>query len=168
MAYRFGLTYLLTQRYCCVGMIPDFDVDGNLPPGRHRGGWKEFEKRFGTSFRRQRLLAGMKRMLLSLKDAGCGRVFMDGSFVSAKANPRDYDGCWDRAGMDLSKLLKRDPVLLDFANKRLAQKFKYGGEMFPADLVEAISGTVFLEFFERDKDSGEQKGVVEIDLGELS
>jgi len=93
---------------------------------------------------------------------------MDGSFVTSKVNPGDYDGCWDRAGMDLSKLLKTDPVLLDFANKRLAQKLKYGGEMFPADVLEAASGTVFLEFFERDKDSGDKKGVVEIDLGELS
>jgi len=107
-------------------------------------------------------------MLLSLKDAGCGRVFLDGSFVTSKVNPEDYDGCWDRAGMDLSNLLKRDPVLLDFRNKRFAQKLKYGGEMFPADLLEASSGTVFLEFFERDKDSGDQKGIVEIDLGELS
>ena len=93
---------------------------------------------------------------------------MDGSFVTSKATPRDYDGCLDRAGMDLSKLLKRDPVLLDFGNKRLAQKLKYGGEMFPADLLEASSGTVFLEFFERDRETGDQKGVVEIDLGELS
>ena len=107
-------------------------------------------------------------MLLSLKDVGCGRVFMDGSFVTSKVNPEDYDGCWDRRGMDLRKLLKRDPALLDFRNKRLAQKLKYGGEMFPADLIEASSGTVFLEFFERDKDSGNQKGIVEIDLGELS
>lgn len=149
-------------------MIPDFNADGNLPPGRHCGGWKEFEKRFGTSIRRRQLLAGMKRMLLSLKDAGCGRVFMDGSFVTSKVNPEDYDGCWDRSGMDLSKLLKRDPVLLDFRNRRLAQKLKYGGEMFPADLIEASSGTVFLEFFERDKNSEDKKGIVEIDLRELS
>ena len=149
-------------------MIPDFDADGNLPPGRHRGGWKEFEKRFGTSLRRRQLLAGMKQMLLSLKDAGCRRIFMDGSFVTSKANPGDYDGCWDRAGMDLPKLLKTDPVLFDFGNKRLGQKLKYGGEMFPADLWEANSGSVFLEFFERDKDTGDQKGIVEIDLGELS
>jgi hypothetical protein len=149
-------------------MIPVFDADGNLPPGRHRASWKEFERRFGSSFRRRHLLAAMKRMLLSLKGAGCRRVFIDGSFVTSKAEPGDYDGCWDRAGMDLSKVLKTDPVLLDFSNKRLGQKLKYGGEMFPADLLEASSGTLFLEFFERDKDSGNQKGIVEIDLGELS
>jgi hypothetical protein len=149
-------------------MIPDFDADGNLPPGRHRGSWKEFEKRFGTSLRRRELLAGMKRMLLSLREAGCRQIFMDGSFVSSKENPDDYDGCWDRAGMDLWSLQKRDPVLLDFSNKRLGQKLKYGGEMFPADLIEASSGVIFLEFLERDKNTGDQKGIVEIDLGELS
>src|SRR5208283_5102836 len=121
-------------------MIPDFDADGNLPPGRHRGSWKEFEKRFGTSLRRRQLLGGMKRMLLSLKDAGCRRVFMDGSFVTRKADPGDYDGCWDRAGVDLLKLQKADPVLVNFSNKRLGQKLKYGGEMFPADLLEGRTG----------------------------
>jgi len=149
-------------------MIPDFNADGNLPPGRHSGSWKEFEKRFGTSIRRRHLLAGMKRMLLSLKHAGCKRVFIDGSFATSKVDPEDYDGCWDRNGMDLLELLKRDPILLDFRNRRLAQKLKYGGEMFPADLIEASSGTVFLDFFERDKNTGDKKGIVEIDLGELS
>ena len=93
---------------------------------------------------------------------------MDGSFVSHKADPEDYDGCWDRTGMDLVRLQRSDPVLLDFANKRLRQKMKYGGEMFPADLVETGSGALFVEFFERDKNTGEQKGIIEIDLRELS
>lgn len=107
-------------------------------------------------------------MLLSLKASGCQRVFMDGSFVTSKPNPDDYDGCWDRGGVDLADLQRRDPVLLDFDHQRIRQKLKYGGEMFPANMVEAGSGTLFLEFFERDKNSGRKKGIVEIDLGDLS
>ncbi|MBS1852788.1 MAG: hypothetical protein JST79_17935 [Acidobacteria bacterium] len=88
--------------------------------------------------------------------------------MSQKSDPGDYDGCWDRAGMDLISLLRQDPVLLDFGRKRLRQKIKYSGEMFPADLIEGNSGKAFLDFFERDKDTGKPKGIIELDLGDLS
>lgn len=149
-------------------MVPSFDKDGNLPPGRHTTTWNDFLRRFGTSAHRRRLLAGMKQMLRSLKNVGCSRVFIDGSFVTSKADPADYDGCWDGAGVDLAKLKQTDPVLLDFGNRRLLQKLKYAGEMFPADTLETGSGLVLLEFFERDKDTGNAKGIVEIDLKGLS
>lgn len=149
-------------------MIPDFDDAGNLPPGRHRATWDEFVNRFGTNDHRRRLLSGMKRMLLSLRSSGCNHAYMDGSFVTAKDRPADYDGCWSRIGVNLSELRKNDPVLLDFRNGRLAQKVRYGGEMFPAEMTEGRSGKVFLEFFERDKTTGVAKGVIEIDLGGLS
>ena len=70
--------------------------------------------------------------------------------------------------MDLALLTKTDPVLLDFRNGRVAQKLKYGGEMFPADLVEAKSGRVFLESLSKDKDTGDPKGIVVIDLGDVT
>jgi Family of unknown function (DUF6932) len=149
-------------------MIPSFDSLGNLPAGRHTADWQEFVNRFDTTPQRRALLAGMRRMLLSLKSVGCTRAFMDGSFVTSKADPEDYDGCWDRAGVDLSKLQASDPTLLDFTNRRMRQKVKYGGEMFPADLLEGQSGLVFVEFFERDKNTGDPKGLVEIDLRGLS
>jgi hypothetical protein len=156
------------HNYIVVSMIPAFDPDGNLPPGRHTASWDEFVKRFGTGPQRQTLLGGMKRLFLSLKSVGCGRAFMNGSFVTSKVDPEDYDGCWDRTGMDLAKLQQTDPVLLDFGNRRLLQKLKYGGEMFPADLLETASGLLFVQFFERDKSTGNPKGIVEIDLKGLS
>jgi hypothetical protein len=149
-------------------MVPFFDKDGNLPPGRHSATWDDFLRTFGTSAHRMRLLAGLKQMLQSLKNVGCSRVFIDGSFVTSKMNPADYDGCWDATGVDIAKLQQTDPVLLDFGNRRMRQKLKYGGEMFPADTLESSSGLVFLDFFGRDKDTGNSKGVVEIDLKGLS
>ncbi len=123
-------------------MLPDFDERGNLPPGRHSATWQEFEQRYGLNEHRRRLLAGMKRMLLSLKNVGCKTAYMNGSFITAKDTPHDYDGCWDRRGVDLHLLRTTDPVLLDFANGRAAQKLKYGGEMFPADIVEQNTGRI--------------------------
>jgi hypothetical protein len=56
-------------------------------------------------------------------------------------------------------------LLFDFSNRRAAQKAKYLGEMFPADAQEAASGRMFIEFFQEDKTTGEQKGVVTIRIG---
>src|SRR5260370_34264859 len=113
-------------------MVPGFDKDGNLPPGEHECMWAELVARFGQTAHRQRLLTGLKAALDSLKAAGCARAYVDGSFVTAKVAPRDFDGCWDVAGVDPTRL---DPILLTFANSRLAQKIKYNGELFPAQLV---------------------------------
>src|SRR5713101_8457068 len=140
-------------------MIPAFRGDGNLPPGRHSGSWAEILKRFGVDPHRQRLLQGLLRMLNKLKDAGCATAYLDGSFVTQKTIPSDFDGAWDTVGVDLQKLLTDEPLLFDFSNRRAGQKLKYFGEMFPADLIESDTGKTFLEFFETDKQTGTQKGI---------
>ncbi len=88
----------------------------------------------------------------------------------------DYDLAFGTAGLDFNQdpiqgiadaLLKPDrldPVLLDFRDGRAAQKAKYGGELFPAELPEGLSGRTFLEFFQTDRDTGGPKGIVSIDL----
>src|SRR5437660_1433090 len=109
-------------------MIPPFERrSGNLPPGIHEATWNELVTRFGRTARRRRLLEGLGRALQALRQAGCRRVYINGSFVTAKRVPGDFDGCWDSDGVDPDRL---DPVLLDFTNFRAAQKAKYGGELF--------------------------------------
>jgi hypothetical protein len=58
-------------------------------------------------------------------------------------------------------------VLLTFANRRAAQKRKYGGEMFPADWAADAAGTNFVRFFQRDRNTGQPKGIIVLDLGRL-
>ena len=142
-------------------MIPVFDQTGMLPPGIYWAGWKEFEKRFGTNSRRKLLLNGLKKAAKSLQKAGCRAVFVDGSFVTARELPGDFDACWSVEGVDPDWL---DSVLLDFSNGRAAQKAKYGGELFPAEMIEAGSGKPFLEFFQTDKNTGKPKGIVGLRL----
>ena len=145
-------------------MLPAFDpLTGYLPPGVHPATWSEIRSRFGTNMHRSRLVDGLERALRNLTEAGCRRVLVDGSFVSTKPLPNDYDAAWDPTGVDLDHL---DPVLLDFANSRAAMKAKYGGELFPAS-AEAVPGIRFRDFFQSDRD-GLAKGVVEVDLGPLS
>jgi hypothetical protein len=148
-------------------MIPDLDTDGNLPPGIHPVSWADIEVRCGSNPHRRYLLSGLRRAAEVLRVAGCKTIFVDGSFVTGKDVPSDFDGCWERAGMSLLTLQAADPVLLIFDNRRAAQKAKYFGELFPADMVEGGSGLTFLNFFQRDKDTGRAKGILALDLGSL-
>lgn len=141
-------------------MIPDFDASGNLPRGIHPASWPEFVDRFGGTPHRKRLLGGLRSALKALKVAGCRKVYLDGSFTTHKPDPGDFDGCWEIAGIDSSRL---DPVLLSFENKRAAQKAKYLGEMFPAQIFSE-PGKTFLDFFQIDKQTGEPKGIIVLDL----
>jgi hypothetical protein len=146
-------------------MLPPFDPSsGLLPSGIHESSWEEFVAKFGSTAHRLALLAGLKAALDELRSAGCRRVYIDGSFVTAKEVPGDFDACWEIDGVDLARL---DPVLKTFANRREAQKRKYGGELFPADAPADRDGTNFLRFFQRDRLSNAPKGIVAIDLRQL-
>jgi hypothetical protein len=146
-------------------MLSGFDSNGKLPPGIHKPSWEEFVERFGTTEYRYRLLQGLIDALKALQVAGCKRAYIDGSFITAKEVPNDWDGCWDTEGVDFRLL---DPILLQFANKRAAQKAKYSGEFFPAQSVDGKAGKVFLEFFQTDKETGNAKGIVVLNLQRLS
>jgi hypothetical protein len=98
-----------------------------------------------------------------LQQAGCQRIYIGGSFAINKEFPGDFDVCWDDDNVDFVKLKDLDPVLLDFKNRRAAQKAKYGGELFPADSIASVDGKTFLEFFQQDRD-GNPKGIIAIDL----
>jgi hypothetical protein len=142
-------------------MVPPFQATGNLPPGIYWVTWKEMVARCGFTPRRVRLLAGLKAALGLLKRAGCRSVYIDGSFVTAKPQPGDFDACWAIAGVDPDKL---DPVFLDFSHARAAQKARFLGEFFPADLPEGLTGKTFLEFFQTDKETGAPKGILALNL----
>lgn len=141
-------------------MIPPFDERGNLPPGIHWATWQEIVDRFGYTPHRQRLLDGLGAALESLRVSGCRAVYIDGSFVTAKEGPADFDACWDDDGVNRALL---DPILLRFDNQRRAQKLKYLGELFPARAVEASSRMTFLEYFQFDTRTRLPKGIVALD-----
>ena len=120
-------------------------------------------ERFGYTQWRSELLDGLKVALQSLRAAGCRKVYLDGSFVTAKERPGDFDACWEAQGVDGDLL---DEELLEFANGRAAQKAKYGGELFPAEWGADESRTPFRAFFQQDPE-GIPKGIITIDLKEL-
>ena len=133
---------------------------------------QEFTGLPGTNFYRDsgqvtgrlRLAAGIRAAIENLKSAGCQTVFVNGSFVTAKEVPNDFDACWEEAGVAPTFL---DPVLLTFDLGGVTQKAKYLGELFPASSIADGDGFSFPEFFQTDKDTGGTKGIVAIDLGDL-
>ncbi len=120
-------------------------------------------ERFGWNEHRRRLLDGLADGLRALAVGGCRRVWLNGSFVSAKEVPADFDACWDPAGVDMDLL---DPILIDLSRGRSAQKRRFGGEFLP-NVVEVDSGLAFAEFFQNDRDTG-RKGIVVLRLGAQS
>jgi len=145
-------------------MIPLPTVYGKLPPGEYLVEWPEFYHHFATNPWRTHLLTGMRAALLNFKQAGCDLVYIDGSFVTPKIFPNDYDACWIRGTTDLKAL---DPVFFDFDDNRKAQRLKYYGEFFPAEQREGGSGRTFLNFFQYDT-NGDAKGILGIYIGTIT
>ena len=144
-------------------MIPPFQPDGNLPSGIHDSSWEDAAERFGVNPHRASLLRGLLTALRSLRRAGCLKIYLDGSFVTDKEFPNDFDVAWETG--NVSETLLR-PVFLDFSNLRQSQKETFGGEFFPADWQADRQGRTYLEFFQTDRD-GSPKGIVSIDLRTL-
>ena len=112
--------------------------------------------------RRRRLLAGFREACRLLQKAGCRLGCLDGSFVTTKEHPDDFDACWDIQSVDEDAL---DPVFWDFSQGRAAQKKRFGGEFFPAQFPEGASGRAFVGSFQINKLTGDPKGIVAIRMG---
>lgn len=141
-------------------MILPFQPDGNLPPGIHAATWEEVIHRFGGNAHRQRLLKGLSIAVANLQNAGCRRIYLNGSFVTAKSFPDDFDAVWETEGVDFTKVA---PLLLDrrdiLNHARRQQQRVYGGELIP----DLFFGFDALEFFQTD-DTGQPKGIISINL----
>jgi hypothetical protein len=160
-----ALTFYRLQQYRC-NMLPDLiALAGSpwavLPPGVHTANLHAVKERFAINPGRRVQFGGLVSALENLRKASCGRVFLDGSYITAKPKPGDFDACWDPLGVDPALL---DPVFLIFDNQRAAQKKKYKGEFFPSCAPADLVGTTFVEFFQVDRFTGAQKGIVVIDL----
>ncbi len=114
----------------------------NLPPGIHDAKWNDFVSHFGIGSRRIELVESMESMLLHLWDVGCKAVKIDGSFVTSKLKPSDFDGTWDPEGVDETEL---DIVIAD--EDKYLMKEKYNGELYRQDSIEARTRKSFDDFF---------------------
>ncbi len=147
-------------------MIPDFvQLDGSpwstLPVGIHVADLNAIKLRFAYNPWRRRLFGGLCRASMNLARSGCRRLYLDGSFVTDKPKPNDFDACWDPQGVDRQKL---DPVFFDFNDRRAAQKAKFFGEFFLSTTKADAQDRSFVDFFQVEKFSYQPKGIILINL----
>lgn len=144
--------------------LPDFREDGWLPEGHHNASWEEVEEKFGGSLgsRRERVLSGLLDWKNKLLAKGIsGFVVLDGSFVSAKANPGDFDVL----------IVMDDQVRGLLENDVEAQRLveyswckKVGFDMLPFFASTISQNPGFLEVWDEDSRTGVKKGVLEVAL----
>ncbi len=137
-------------------MIPRFDEEGVLPAGVHDATLEEFERRFAINPVRKALFRGLKLLIKDLTYAGCRTLYLNGSFVTDKQEPKDYDACWEAEGVNN----KISPILRDIKTYKDERKSKYGGDIY---FCAPELGIDFLQFFQSGRD-GRSKGILRIDL----
>ncbi|HEV2747047.1 MAG TPA: hypothetical protein VGW34_07080 [Allosphingosinicella sp.] len=142
-----------------------FDAtSGYLPLGAHALEWDQFCALCFFNLWRRRLGAGLYRALNNLRCAGCRTAIVDGSFVTAKPDPGDYDLAFDPTGVNAALI---DPVLRRHGDGRRAMKAKYLGDIVPWGWTAcAVTGLIYRDFFQRDR-SGDPKGVILLNLERL-
>jgi hypothetical protein len=159
------LAFYQLQHYCCKvipGLIPLLGSPWTvLPPGAHAANLEDVAIAFATNAWRRELFDGLVLASGKLQLAGCPAIYLDGSYVTGKPRPADFDACWDPAGVDPAKL---DPVFLEFANGRAAQKAAFRGEFFPSSMMCVDVGQSFVDFFQLDRFTGKHKGIISIPL----
>lgn len=121
-------------------MIPALDGKGLLPPGKHLCTLAEARESFCFNEHRAKLFDGLEQFLAEhIYPLGLGcPIYLDGSFVRAKANPEDIDLVIDASGVDDAKLCKL--LLLRYSSLHLKQKFRVDFWLkhpeIPNDLVD--------------------------------
>lgn len=142
----------------------NFNADGHLPEGVHMMTWDEFQTEFSFSPRRQKLLQGLFAVIQILQECGCDAIYIDGSFVTDKLEPDDWDACFKGSLDAIYSLDRRDTdLVLDDIRKRDRQKEKYLGELYPPGVI-AEKDMCYLDFFQCIKGSKAKKGIIKIAL----
>ncbi len=141
--------------------IPPLRNDGFLPSGLQLTDLNELEDRFGGSTTRRKDLFIRLRLFVELaRHCGALRLFVNGSFVTAKTEPNDVDVVvWIGAKyLDLLANDDGEAILLEqMADSGEPQ------EVFLVDSEQKWNG--WLEFFSQVcEHTNKQKGLVEVKL----
>lgn len=149
-----------------ASVLPEFDIDGDLPPGIHQAPLDELELRLGrfvVSDRRINLFTFFKQLMAMARRSGIvDRLVVGGSFVTAKPEPNDIDVVIILSiGLDFEALTARQYTVTDRRALRRVLKTE------ALDIITVRDGTtrmdLVLEFFQSKRDN-KQVGVVEVKL----
>ena len=144
--------------------LPEFNANGDLPPGVHRASWTEVMGRFGGGFGQREVCTRRLAHIYELarRTACLQRFVIFGSYVTAKANPNDVDVILimdDAFRLDNCPMESR--ALFDHA---VAQA-RYGASVFWIRPALLIGETVeqFIEYWQIKRGGG-QRGIVDVIL----
>lgn len=142
-------------------MIPDFRDDGYLPEGLHVATDAEITFRFGTStIQRRRLTLQLRRWIELARIIGAKRLFIDGSFVTAKLDPNDIDAVVWLPEDFAERVSGGDLEAVELETMLLTRRPE---EIFAAE--DRLDWDDWLEFFSRTREAdGRRKGLVEVEL----
>jgi uncharacterized protein DUF6932 len=147
-------------------VLPELDIDGDLPPGIHHATLDELEQRlsrFVVSDRRISLFGWFKQLVAMAQGSGIvDRLVIGGSFVTSKPEPND---------IDLVIILSKDvdfevltPSQYSVTDRRALRRVLKTEAL---DVITVRNGTsrmdLVLEFFQSKRDN-KQVGVVEVKL----
>jgi hypothetical protein len=147
-------------------VIPEFDFEGDLPPGVHIATVGEVKERFGRfsrTDRRPKLFAKLSELHEAARNAGIvDRFIIAGSFVTAKAAPNDVDVLIIfNAAAEITQLRPNQRLLVD----RDAIRRRFRGD--DLDVLPVRNGTIrmqtALEFFQYNRNA-KPVGIVEVIL----
>ena len=141
--------------------IPQFRIDGYLPEGLYRVTEADVTFRFGASTRRRRrLILRVRRWIALGRRIGAKRLLINGSFVTAKAEPNDIDAVMllptdfaQQVDQGVEAALELEEMLLTHRPE----------EIFAAEDETDWNDWVALFSLTREAD-GRRKGLVEIAL----
>ncbi len=137
--------------------IPRFRADNYLPTGLYLASEAEIIFRFGSSTRRRRRLALRLRRWIDLaRLVGGQRLLIDGSFVTAKAEPHDIDAVI-LLPLDFQHQIEQGiEAALELEDMILTRRPE---EIFAAE--DEIDWNDWIEFFSRTREAdGRHKGLV--------
>jgi hypothetical protein len=152
--------------------MPPLAENGHLPPGMHVVRVDEVASTLGGTPRRRELLVRLDRALRALRNSGVARVYIGGSFASAKPDPGDVDMLVPRErGIDWDGVV------------RVAQRTErqglhyYGARKIVTDIMRMSMTPAqrrawsrhkpdFVEFFSQNR-RGESIGMIAVDLSSL-
>jgi len=128
-------------------------------PGVYEFTLAEVRQKFTDDPKRVHLFEGIMRLAHDLKEAGCETMYLDGSFITRKYGPGDFDACWEPF---MPKGKVDNPALLEETDRgNWARKSEYFGDIFPR-FTEKYGDRV--QKWQYDERTREVKGIIKIDL----
>ena len=140
---------------------PNFNSNGDLPPGIHQGQLAEVVDHFGKDTHQRRILAQRLEHIYTLaaETGHLSRFIIFGSFITNKSRPADIDVfLLMEDTFDASKVSGETAVVFD----HVASQNYEGASIFWTRRLAALGGEkATVEYWQR-KRGGKKRGIVEV------